>query len=186
MKRKKGFTIRTIANLLVVISVLVTLTVSAYIGYQSEKQSLTRMTFQLNEVYAEKISDTVSDLFNNMKQSLLVTGEYLSKDLSRSDLHELLSTFQRGHEYYNNVLIVDRDGILIESTNLDTKANGQKIISEGIIQANKKQQSFISEPYNSSATGKLIVLVSEPLWDSTGNYICFIGGSIRLHSIGVE
>jgi diguanylate cyclase (GGDEF)-like protein len=185
MKRTKGFTIRTTVNLLVVISVLTTLSVCAFIGYRSEKQSLTQMTFQLNEVYAVKISDTVNGLFNNMKQSLRVTGEYLSRDLSRTDLREQMVLFQRGHTYYNSIFIVDRDGILIEGSSAEPQTIGHKITSEGIIQANEKQQSFVSEPYISSTTGKLIVLVSEPLWDSTGNYLGFIGGSIRLHETSI-
>jgi diguanylate cyclase (GGDEF)-like protein len=184
MGRKKGFTLRATVNLIVLIAVLTTLLTSALIGYESEKQSLTKLNFQLNEVYSEKIADTVNSLFENMKQSLKVTGEYLSENLSRQDLQEQLVMFQRGHSTYNNVFIVNPAGILIGSTNLDRSIIGTLIQSDGIDEALKLQQPLVSDPYI-SATGKLVVMVSQPLRDSTGKYLGFIGGSIRLHETSI-
>ncbi|RKP54190.1 GGDEF domain-containing protein [Cohnella endophytica] len=185
MQLHRGFKLRSIVNALVLITVVATLTITSFISYRSEKQSLTRMTFQLNQVYAEKISDTVNHLFEGMKTSLAVTGQFLSTDLERPDLHEQLVLFQRSHSEFNAVFIFDKNGLLVDASNMDPNKKGSKVNSIGVVQALHEQRPIVSEPYVSSAINKLIVMVSEPLRDETGNYIGFIGGSIRLHETNI-
>jgi hypothetical protein len=45
MHPKRGFKLKSTVNAIVLLTVLATLTISAIIGYRSEKQSLTKMTF---------------------------------------------------------------------------------------------------------------------------------------------
>ncbi|MCD9022784.1 sensor domain-containing diguanylate cyclase [Cohnella silvisoli] len=182
---KRGFKLRSTVNALVLLTVLATLTISSFIAYRSEKQSLIRMTFQLNQVYTEKISETVNSLFDNMKQSLAVTGEYLATDLTRPDLHEQLLLFQRSNPSFNTVFIIDRNGSLVDASNAEPSNIGTKITSAGTQQALKEQRPLVSEPYMSKATNKLIVMVSQPLKDAKGTYLGFIGGSIRLHETNI-
>lgn len=179
--QKKGYKLKATVNALVLLTVIATLIISSFVAYRSEKQSLTRMTIQLNQVYADKIADTVNSLFESMKQSLAVNGEYLVKHLDSPDLHEQLVMFQRSHSSFNGVFIIDKDGKLLEASNVEPKAIGSKIESEGTLQALKQQRPLISEPYLSAATNQLIIMISHPLTDSNGQYAGFFGGSIRLH-----
>ncbi|MFC5529339.1 sensor domain-containing diguanylate cyclase [Cohnella yongneupensis] len=182
---QKGFTLRFAVNAIVLISVIVTVAISAIIGYQSEKRSLTRTTFQMNQVYVNKISDTVNGLFGNMFDSLNVFGQYMAKDLKRADLHDRFDLFQRTHTNFNAVFIIDRDGTLLEGSNVLKKDVGTKIESVGSLQALKERRPLVSEPYTSKTTNKLIVMVSVPLYDDNGEYLGFIGGSIRLHETNI-
>jgi diguanylate cyclase (GGDEF)-like protein len=164
---------------------MATMVISSFIAYGSEKQSLTRMTFQMNQVYADKISETVNSLFQNMKQSLAVSGEYLASDPNRSDLHEQLALFQRSQGSFNSVFMINKDGRLIEGSNVKQVDIGKLIDSEGTKQALAERVPLVSEPYMSLTTNKLIVMVSHPLTDAKGQYIGFIGGSIRLHETNI-
>ncbi|WP_239615152.1 sensor domain-containing diguanylate cyclase [Cohnella mopanensis] len=185
MRTRKGFRIKSIVNALILLTVLATLVISAFIAYGSEKQSLTRMTFQLNKVYTDKISETVNNLFRNMMQSLDVTGEYLASDLKRSDLHEQLLLFQRSQASFNSVFIIDNQGRLVEGSNINSGDIGKLITTEGTKQALSEKRPLVSEPYISATTNKLIVMVSHPLTNSKGQYVGFIGGSIRLHETNI-
>jgi diguanylate cyclase (GGDEF)-like protein len=185
MLLKKGFKLRYAVNALVFLTVLTTVAISSMVAYQSEKKSLTRMTFQLNQMYSEKISDTANGIFVDMKKSLAVMGQYLSKDLSRPDLHEQLDLFQQTKPSFNSVFVLDKNGVLLEATGESQSKIGSVLLSDGTKQALKEKRPLISEPFVSAATNKLIVMVSEPLYDSSGNYMGYLGGSIRLHETNI-
>jgi len=185
MRLKRGFKLRSAVNALVLLTVAATVAISSFVAYRSEKSSLTRMTYQLSKAYSDKIAETVNGLFLHMKESLKATGEYLASDLSRADLREQLVLFQKGNSSFNSVFIIGKDGTLLEATNATPKTKGSKIHSSGTEQALKTRRSLISEPYMSATTNKLIVMVSEPLYDKSGEYLGFIGGSIRLHETSI-
>lgn len=185
MRGHRGFTLRTTVNALVLLSVVVTVAISAFVGYGSEKRSLTRTTYELNQVYASKISDTVNGLFANMFESLDVFGRFIAADLERSDLHEQFELFQRTHTNFNAVFAIDRDGRLVEGSNVVPEDIGTRIESPGVNQALRDRTPIVSEPYKSAKTNKLIVMVSQPLTDANGQYAGFIGGSIRLHETNI-
>jgi len=165
-------------------TVLATVVIISFVAYQNEKKSLFRLTFQLNEVYADKIAETTNFIFKHMMNGLAITGESVSEDLTRSDLKDQLVRFQEGNSFYNSVFIVDKEGTLIVASNLPS-AVGSKLASAGATQALREQRELVSEPYVSTVTNKLIVMVSAPLHDASGNYIGFIGGSIRLHETNI-
>ncbi len=185
MRRNKGFTLRFAVNALVLLSVIVTVIISAVVGYQSQKDSLTRTTYQMNRIYTDKISDTVNGLFDSLFESLDEFGREMSKNLLRSDLHERFGLFQRAHRNFNAVFLIDKDGMLVEGSNVLKENIGTKIDSVGAIQALQERKPLVSEPYMSKTTNKLIVMVSQPLFDEKGEYEGFIGGSIRLHETSI-
>ncbi len=184
MRKNIGFKLRSTVNAIVLATVLATVVIISFVAYQNEKKSLFRLTFQLNEVYADKIAETTNFIFKHMMNGLAITGESVSEDLTRSDLKDQLVRFQEGSSFYNSVFIVDKEGTLIVASNLPS-AVGSKLASAGATQALREQRELVSEPYVSTVTNKLIVMVSAPLHDASGNYIGFIGGSIRLHETNI-
>ncbi|WEK55309.1 MAG: sensor domain-containing diguanylate cyclase [Candidatus Cohnella colombiensis] len=180
MLRSKGLSLRLMVNVLVLFTVIVTVTISAFIAYQSEKNTLFRTTFDMNQAYSEKISETVNSLFGALSNSLSTFGEHVVDDLTRPDLDELVELYWKGHSSFNAVFIIDRDGKIVTGTNMDQIPKGQVITSDGTQQALREKRPLVSEPYMST-TNKLIVLISTPMFDKNGEYVGFIGGSIRLH-----
>jgi len=185
MKENRGFKLRSTVNALVLVTVVATVFIISFVAYQNEKKSLFKLTFQLNEVYAEKIAETTDSLFQHMIQSLATTGDHLSSDLSRKDLQDQLLLFQQGNSSFNSVFIVDKEGRLLETTSTTALPKGSKLVTEGPTQALREKRALISEPYVSSTTNKLIVMVSSPLYDPSGEYIGFIGGAVRLHETNI-
>ncbi|MFC5402140.1 sensor domain-containing diguanylate cyclase [Cohnella soli] len=181
MGPRKGFKLRTIVNVIVMLTVISTVAIASFVAYRSERESLIRMTTQSNKLYADKIADTVDNLFVNMRASLNVTAQFLTADLSRPDLHDQLVFYQRSQTNFNSVFLIDKDGRLIEASNADPKNIGGKVESIGVKQALAARKPLVSEPYVSVQGNKLIVMVSVPFTDKQGQYAGFIGGSIRLH-----
>ncbi|WP_308636832.1 sensor domain-containing diguanylate cyclase [Paenibacillus silvisoli] len=182
MLRAKGFSIRTMVSALIVLSVLITLSISLLISYHNEKNSLITMSFQLNQMYTTKIGDTVNELFAGMKKNLQVNAESIATaGIDRPDLNERVMLIQRANPMYKTVLVVDKAGKVV-SISPDAKPPllGKTIASEGSKQALKERRPLISEPYISAA-GALVIMVSHPLWDEDGQYLGYIGGTIRLH-----
>jgi len=118
MHKNRGFKLRLTVNAIVMATVLATVVIISLVAYQNEKRSLFRLTFQLNETYADKIAETTNFIFQHMMNSLAITGEFLSSDLSRADLKDQLMLFQEGNSFFNSVFIVDKEGILLAASNL--------------------------------------------------------------------
>ncbi|SFT24661.1 sensor domain-containing diguanylate cyclase [Paenibacillus sp. BC26] len=182
MLRTKGFSIRTMVCALVVATVVITLGISLLISYRNEKNSLMTMNFQLNHMYTTKISDTVNELFASMKQNLKYNAEHIAKGgLSRPDLDEQVKLIQQTNPMYKAVVVVDKTGKVISiASETDTGLKGKTIETVGAKQALQERKPLISEPYISAAN-QLIIMVSHPLWGADGEYLGYIGGTIRLH-----
>ncbi|GFZ89327.1 sensor domain-containing diguanylate cyclase [Paenibacillus marchantiophytorum] len=179
MVRRGDFKLRHLVNAFVFISVITTLSVSIAISYHNEKKSLIRMTFELNKIYADKVAETVDGLFLGLKQGLKVTGAYLQKDLNRPDMFEQLELFRHNHSSLNTVTLVNRAGIITQTSPYNKDLIGKKIgpdIDKLFIQ----QRPIISEPYFTT-TNYLSVSIIQPLFNEYGEFIGALGGTIHLH-----
>ncbi|MEC0230982.1 sensor domain-containing diguanylate cyclase [Paenibacillus alba] len=179
MVHRGDFKLRNLVNAIVLISVLTTLGASILISYYNEKKSLTRTTFELNKAYADKIADTVDGLFSNLKQGLAVTGEYLQKDLKRPDMFEQLELFRLNHTSLNTISLIDRSGIITNTSPYNTDVIGKKIMPD-VEKFFIQQRPIISEPFYTNAN-YLSVAIIQPLFNEYGEFIGALGGTIRLH-----
>lgn len=179
MDRRKGLTLQLMVSILVILSGLTTLAASMLIAYRNEKKSLTRITLEMNKINSDRIADSVDGLFVTLKTSLSETGRYLMRKPDRSGDAEILELFLLNHPDFNSVIMVDENGILRHGFPGSFELLGQKMESAGVNQALRDKRPLVSEPYVSTGS-RLIVLVSEPLFDESGAYRGFLGGSIRL------
>lgn len=80
---------------------------------------------------------------------------------------------------FNSVVFVDASGKVVATSPDTLSILGKKLDSPGAIEALKMRRPIISEPYI-SVTGNLLVFVSHPVTDSTGEYLGYIGGTLYL------
>ena len=80
---------------------------------------------------------------------------------------------------FNSVSIVDKDGDILAVSPETLGLKGKKLTSEGGREALKKREAFISQPYV-GLTGRLIIFLSYPIFDSEGDYLGLVGGTIYL------
>lgn len=144
------------------------------------KNNLEKNYLMENQYYAQKLASTTDSLFENMIKTLTMESEeeeYSTVD-SKETYEEVKQTLE-STTFFNSVIFVDQTGNIVASAP-NRELEGAKLNSIGAKEALKKKVPLISEPYV-AVTGKLILLVSVPVFDDSGAYTGFIGGTIHLH-----
>ena len=145
--------------------------------YQHE--NIEKDLLDANSSYAMKMSDVMSS-YIEMAQGELAYGakkiesttdvEYLKNEADRLRLQSGM---------FNSVIVVSNGAVVLATSPESLDLVGVHLNSSVSKLAIEGKKAFISQPYKSVA-GNLIVLLSHPIYDKSGNYIGYIGGSIYL------
>jgi diguanylate cyclase (GGDEF)-like protein len=175
---KKGYSLVFIISVLVMSSVLLTVSISVYSAYQVSRSSLIASYLDNNKQYAEKLALNTNDLFTTMQASIKAIADVVGHG---SNLNQELNDLYGGNKQYFNSIFVANENRIIQARSSREMENviGQQLTSETSMQAIRMKQPFISEPYR-GLTGKYVILISSPIYDVSGNYKGFVGGTIYL------
>ncbi|PYI52229.1 sensor domain-containing diguanylate cyclase [Paenibacillus flagellatus] len=179
--KKKKISLATLLTGLVSLSVAFTLTILLFASYQSNKKSLFETTFALNYSAAIKMSHSIDSLFKSMRSGLAhASARMATGDLSDvKEMRKQLETLRLGSHYFNSIAVVDETGLIRSVDPPSVGTAGTYIATEASKEALALRKPYLSKPYT-SATGRLIVFMSEPIFDKDGRYRGFIGGSLYL------
>ncbi|MGL9722071.1 PDC sensor domain-containing protein [Symbiopectobacterium sp.] len=161
-------------------SALITLANSFYATYRVQRDLLITNTLESNRVYASKLAAETQTFFENAQQQLAYSATILAEDFNDTvNLVQEADRLRLQTHSFNSVLVADAKGV-VRATSPDTfQLIGQKLTTEGALAALKERVPLISQPYISAAEN-LIVLISSPIFDRSGRYLEFVGGSIYL------
>jgi diguanylate cyclase (GGDEF)-like protein len=173
----KGFTLRFTLSILVIIAVCLTAVVGVYSGIKANTNSLTSSYLVSNSDYAKKLASNTSELLDLMQQNV----DALSKMRTDHPMSQKeLDVWFHANHYFNSIFIVDENRNIQALSPAHTGVHvGEKLTSEASIRAIELKKSFISEPYTAHS-GRLILLVSSPIFNENGTYAGFVGGTIYL------
>lgn len=164
------------------LTLVLTLVSSIASGYRVQKQSLIESTLDTNRAYAQKLSSTTDSFLKMTLQTLAVSADKLGSHLTKEEVEHLESEAERltsQTETFNSVVIAEKGGEILATSPKTLELQGKILTSEGGMAALTKREAFISEPYI-SLTGRLIIFISQPIFDENDNYIGLVGGSIYL------
>ncbi|PWV95690.1 diguanylate cyclase (GGDEF)-like protein [Paenibacillus cellulosilyticus] len=180
-RNKYKLSLPMLLSALTAISVLLTLVVTITASYQSQRETLYDTTLQMNNSSAQKMSLTMSSLFQSMRGSLRTAADYLSDhpSLDDSGIIDHLEYSRKTSSYFNSLFWVDTDGVVKSISPPAIALKGTKLTTAASREALNSHASYLSMPYVST-TGRLIILMSEPIYDSNNHYEGFIGGTIYL------
>ena len=182
---KRKYKLTTLLMTLIVASLLFTTLILLFASYQSEKISLTNTYLSLNSSKSEKLSRSVNSLFKSMRISLQETSTFLEKnpDLTDEEIQEQLELLRKNSQYFNSLSWIDETGLVRDISPITVGLKGEQItgITKMVVDA---KMPMLTAPYK-APSGRMIVLMSEPFYDSKGNYRGIIGGSIYLHEQNV-
>ncbi|WP_102345116.1 sensor domain-containing diguanylate cyclase [Bacillus sp. Marseille-P3661] len=185
MSIKKGIKLNFAIGLLVVFITCSTTIINWYLSVQALKSNLTENHLESNYRYAKKVSLSTSDLLYDMQQNLSTLARIIwEREFSQSDLDDWKSA---NSSYFNSIFTTDTNGVVQLMSPQAVPNNpggvrpGTKITSDLMKQALKNKKSFISDPYLAQ-TGNLVVLISFPIFDTSGNYKGVVDGTIYLES----
>lgn len=184
-RRKIGISILMIG--LVSFSFLLALTLMLVTSYQSQKQSLSETTLKLNYSKAQQMSQTMSELFESMRNGLKYAADHLRTQeiTGENQIRDMLNLVRLSGNYFNSLVLVDETGYVRQVSPQSIGTAGQKLTTAAGLQALAQQAPYISEPYLTATTNRLIVFLSHPLFDAQENYRGFIGGTLYLQEPNV-
>ncbi|MEM1506102.1 sensor domain-containing diguanylate cyclase [Domibacillus sp. 8LH] len=171
---------------LVSVSVILMVLIIMISSYQSEKETLTETYLSANYSKSSKISQSVDSLFGSMRLSLEGTAAFLQeKDvLSDEEIQKQLELLQSSSRYFNSLSWIDETGCVRSIAPSKIGLRGQVITTGETKKVLDAKKPALTEPYI-GPSGRLIVLMSQPLYDKRGQYKGMIGGSIYLHEENV-
>ncbi|MCU6798115.1 sensor domain-containing diguanylate cyclase [Paenibacillus sp. WQ 127069] len=172
---------------LVSLSVLLTLTILLIASYQSKKQSLIDTTLTLNFSSAGKMSQTIDSLFTSMRSSLHYSASILSNinSMNTDEVYSNLELMRQSSNYFNSISVVDETGLVRNLSPESTGSVGIYISTEAAKTALASQKPYLSIPYITATSKRLIVFMSEPIFDKGGIYRGFIGGTLYLEEYNI-
>ena len=184
MSNYKGFKLKVAISMLVIITVTLMTVINWYISYASLRNTLTENFLNNNHQYTVKVASSTTDLFKNMKQNLDTLSQIVSiKELNQSEINQWGSA---SDGYFNSIFTTDENGVVQLISPFDFSSNslmkpGTKITSDLMEKALQQKKPFISEPYHAQS-GNLMILLSYPVFDPSGNYKGVVDGTIYLES----
>ncbi|WP_144513168.1 sensor domain-containing diguanylate cyclase [Bacillus sp. FJAT-22090] len=175
MKKTLRFWILT----LITFSMIAILTCSLFSSYIVTKKSLIEKSLEQNEVYSLKLSKMTEEVFKALQANLearkLDVVEHIGNPI---ELTKILDQLLVSGKNFNSLSIIGDDGVAI-ATSPNVGIIGNKIDSPGVREGLSKKENFISKPYK-AITGRLIILISTPLFDESNTYLGMLNGTIYL------
>jgi hypothetical protein len=180
-RTKYKLSLPMLLSALTAISVLLTLVITMTASYQSQRETLYDTTLQMNKSSAQKMSLTMNSLFQSMRASLRTAADYLSRhpSLDESDVINHLEYSRMTSSYFNSIFWADTRGVIKSVSPQALALKGTKLTTKASQEALASKASYLSMPYVST-TGRLIILMSEPVYDANNNYVGYVGGTIYL------
>lgn len=181
--RKKRISLPFVFVGFVSLSLLITISIAIVSFTQTQKKSLIDNTLTLNYSNAMQLSQAMDSLFLSMQSSLKYAAHVIgnvNQPLENNDLENKLELIRNSSNYFNSIAVIDKDGMVrgISPTTIGTQ--GTHITSEEGHKAIALQKPYISEVYTTNTTKRIIVFVSEPIFDPHGEYKGMISGTVYL------
>ena len=182
---KNGVTLRVVLIALVILSILAMLVVSAISALQANKQSLVNSYLESNKQYAQKLSFTTENQLQIM-QGILDDVSLQAEHHSYEEVQRLIDDSWASRSiYFNSMIVVDKNLVIRAISPQFTGAHvGDRLTSEAAKMALMQKRPLVSAPYKAK-TGRMIILVSVPIMERSGDYQGFVGGTIYLQEDNV-
>jgi diguanylate cyclase (GGDEF)-like protein len=165
---------------LAISATIVTFLNSFYSSYQVQKQQLQSQTLKSQSAYAAKLGLATDRFLYATQQQLAYSANIIANNFDNKDIYQQeVERLRLQTDSFNSTVVVEAQGVVLEVSPASLQLKGTKLESYGAIQARTVQKPMISEPYISAANN-LIIFISHPLFNSSGDYLGYVGGAIYL------
>lgn len=172
--------LRRLIVLVAFASAILALANTFYATYRVQRQLLIDTTLEANQAYAHKLAGSTEDFLQSTRQQLAYSAGLLARRFGDASAMVAEAGRLRGQtNSFNSVLIVDARGLVLAVSPETLSVQNTQLASEGARQALRERRPLISKPYLSSA-GNLVIFISHPIFDASGHYLGYVGGSIYL------
>ncbi|WP_052723742.1 sensor domain-containing diguanylate cyclase [Paenibacillus wulumuqiensis] len=153
-----------------------------FIGYTQERQSIEQQVLELNEIHARELSHITESLVSSMQHSLEEGANYIinhpEQDVQTEQSN--LDYFRNSSSFFNAVFLIKPDKTIVLNSPISLNQAGTKLTTTISIDALKAKRPTISRPYLGKIN-RTIILMTHPLFTSSGEYKGMIAGALYLH-----
>ena len=165
--------------LLALTAVLILLVNSLIISSQVQRDLIVQNVLASNHAYAAKQAASINEFLDSSQQQLAYSAKVLSTQFDNPDvLQAEVTRLNQQTNSFNTVVLANSSGLFL-ATDPELGLLGTVLRSRVTEMALKDRQAEISTPFV-SATGNLVVFVSQPIRSPAGVYLGFIGGTVYL------
>lgn len=148
-------------------------------SYLVTKKSLIENSLEQNRVYSMKLAQMTNQAFSYMQNNLEARKSDVVKHMDdHLIVTDILEQLNISGKNFNSLSVINDQGIVIATTpNLGLVGN--QVHSLGVSEATTRKEPLISKPYYAQ-TGRLLILISTPLFGDGGVYLGMLNGTVYL------
>lgn len=148
-------------------------------SYFVTKNSLIENSLEQNRVYSMKLAQMTDEVFSYMQSNLEARKSDVVKNLNNHiTVSNILEQINVSGKNFNSLSVINDQGIAVATTP-NIGIVGNKINSNAVKEALVNKKPFISKPYYAQ-TGRLLILISTPLFNENNKYVGMLNGTIYL------
>jgi len=173
--------LRTLILVLCALTALVMLCASYFASYRVQRQLLIDHALEANRVYAMKLASITETFIGNAQQQLAFSAGLQGRQLGDAAALQVETDRVLGQGMaFNSTFVIDANGVLLAVSPAPLRhLVGSHVQSPGAQEALQERRPLVSTPYLSAADN-LVVALSQPVFDSNGRYMGYVGGSLYL------
>ena len=176
--------LRGLIFIFVLLAVTATLCNSLVVAYGVQRDALVHSALEANRAYAFKVASSIDAFLRSVQERLKYSSQLLGRDFANPQLQKAEAfRLQAQDSEMDTLVIVDAAGRILQS-HPELPQVGKQISLPELKRALAARRPMISHA-DTGASGKLIVLVSQPIFAADGQYLGIVAGSIALEKRGV-
>lgn len=172
--------IKTLIVFLAFLVMFITLVNTLYASYKVQKDQLIKHTLDTNHAYTQKLAAATDDLINAAYEQLGFAAKIIGNNFSdHSVLMQEAERIQYQTRTFNSVTVVSKEGAILAASSNRLNIIGLTLTVGGGPEAIAAKKPLVGTPHLTS-TGEFLLLISYPIFDATGQYLGYLGGSLYL------
>ncbi len=173
--------LRTLILVLCALTAVVMLCASYFASYRVQRQLLIDHALEANRVYATKLASITEAFIDNALQQLAFSATVQGRQLRNGAALQVETDRVLAQSMaFNSTFVIDANGVLLAISPAPLRhLIGKQMQSPGAQEALRERRPLVSTPYLSAANN-LVVALSQPIYDSNGRYLGYVGGSLYL------
>lgn len=169
--------LQTLIVFLALLVALITLNNGFYASYKVQSNQLIQQELEANHAYSQKLASAADNFIEAAHDQLAYSSKMLANNFTDQSL--LMSEVERlklQTKSFGSVSVANADGVILAASSNVADAIGSR---SGSVESLHAKTPIVSTPYY-AVDGNYVVLISSPIFDSSGTYLGYIGGSIYL------
>lgn len=142
-----------------------------------QRDQLIQQELESNHAYSQKLASAADNFIKAAHDQLAYSSKILANNFT--DQSVLVSEVERlklQTKSFGSVSVANADGVILAVSSKAADVVGSK---SGSVESLHTKTPTVSTPYY-AIDGNYVVLISSPIFDSSGTYLGYIGGSIYL------